>query len=58
MNKMADTVVRKNNDAEKEIEKRVMLYQSEKEQKDFREDERRKNQIKKKNDEIKKTLAL
>lgn len=33
MNKMADTVV-KRNDAEKEVEKRVMRYQNEKEEKD------------------------
>lgn len=34
MNKMADTVVRKNNEQEKELEKQVMKYQLEKEEKD------------------------
>ena len=34
MSKMADAVVKMNNDIEKEVEKRVMRYQTEKEEKD------------------------
>jgi hypothetical protein len=34
MNKMADTVVRKTNEQEKELEKKVMRYQTEKEERD------------------------
>jgi hypothetical protein len=34
MNKMADTVVRKTNDAEREEERRVLKYQLEKEEKE------------------------
>ena len=34
MSKMADAVVKRNNDIEKEVEKRVMRYQTEKEEKD------------------------
>jgi hypothetical protein len=34
MNKMADTMARKTNEAEKELEKQVMKYQTQKESKD------------------------
>ena len=40
MNKMADTVVRKNNDAEREEERRVLSYQLEKEERDKMKEER------------------
>jgi len=42
MNKMADTVVKKNNEQEREVEKQVMWYQLEKEDADAREEQRRK----------------
>jgi hypothetical protein len=34
MNKMADTALRRNNETEKELEKLVMKYQTQKEQKE------------------------
>ena len=38
MSKMADTVVKKNNEVEKELEKKVVQYQIEKEEKDARKE--------------------
>lgn len=51
MEKMADTV-KKSNNAEKELEKRVMQYQLEKEEMDMRKDERKKEEMKRKYEEI------
>ncbi len=51
MNKMADTV-KKTNEAEKELEKKVVQYQLEKEERDKREEERRKEQMRKRHEEI------
>lgn len=58
MNKMTEQVVSKTNNAEKEVERRVMQYQIEKEEKDAREEENRKKKIKLRNDTIKQTLSL
>lgn len=49
---MADTVVKRSNDAEKEIERRVMKYQYEKEEKDKQQELRKKEEMKKKYEEI------
>lgn len=52
---MADTV-NKSNQAEKELERRVMQYQIEKEEADARKEERRKEDAKKKLIDIRRTL--
>lgn len=52
---MADTV-KKSNEAERELERRVMHYQVEKEQKDALLDDRKKEEARRKLIEIKKTL--
>ena len=56
MNKMADNIVKKTNEAEKELEKLVMNYQTQKEQKDENQERRKKELARMKNDEIKATL--
>ena len=56
MNHMADTVVKRNNEMEKEIERKVMRYQLEKEDKDEREENRRKQHMRRRHEEIKTTL--
>lgn len=56
MSKMADTVVKRSNEQEKEIERRVMKYQTEKEEKDRLEEQRRKEEQRKKHNEIKERL--
>lgn len=52
---MADTV-KKSNEAERELERRVVQYQVEKEQRDALMEERRKEEAKRKLVDIKKTL--
>lgn len=52
---MADTV-KKSNEAERELERRVVQYQIEKEQRDALREERRKEEAKRKLVDIKKTL--
>lgn len=56
MSKMADTVVRKNNEQEKELEKQVMKYQLEKEERDRIKEMKQKEMKKKLNQEIVQTL--
>ena len=56
MNRMADTVVKKSNEAEKELENRVVKYQIEKEQKDAFNEDRKKFEAQRKLTEIKKQL--
>ena len=51
MNRMADTV-KKSNDAELEVERRVMQFQHEKEERDRREEARRKGDLRKRHLEI------
>ena len=56
MNKMADTVVRKNNDAEKEEERRVLKYQLEKEEREKLQEMKQKEQMRKKYEDIRSKL--
>jgi hypothetical protein len=56
MNKMADTVVKRSNDQEKELEKRVMRYQTEKEERDRLMELKKKEEMRKKHEEIKQKL--
>ncbi len=58
MNRMADTVVKRSNEAERELERRVMQYQKEKEDKDAQNEVRKKEEGVKKLREIKKTLDI
>lgn len=58
MNKMADTVVKKNNEQEKELEKQVMKYQLEKEERDKLQEMRKKEMQRKRNQEIIRSLNL
>ena len=52
MSKMADAVVKRNNDIEKEVEKRVMRYQTEKEEKDQHQEDKKKQLMKRKYEDI------
>ena len=56
MSKMADTVLKKSNAAEKELENRVLTAAMERDEKAAKEDERRKNYFMDRNRDIKKTL--
>ncbi len=56
MNNMADTVIKKNNAAEKEVEKRAMQYADERDRKAAQDEKRRKDKIKNRDNEIKQTL--
>eukprot|EP00347_Sterkiella_histriomuscorum_P005983 403354521 len=56
MNKMADTVVKRSNQAEKEVENRVMRYQLDKEERDRLADQKKKEQMRRKHQEIKEKL--
>jgi hypothetical protein len=56
MNKMADTVVKRSNDLEKEEERRVMRYQLEKEDRDRAKEELKREQMRKKHEEIRMKL--
>jgi len=56
MAKMADTVLKKSNAAEKELEQRVLQYAQEKDQRAEAEENRRKKYVLDRNNEIKKTL--
>jgi hypothetical protein len=58
MNKMADTVIKKNNEAEKELERRVMKYQSEKEERDRQMEIKKKEAMRKRYEEIKNKLDI
>ena len=49
MNKMADTVVKRNNQQEKELERKVVQYQIEKEERDRRMEELKKEEMRRKN---------
>jgi hypothetical protein len=53
MSKMADTVVKRSNDQEKELERRVMRYQYEKEERDMQQEIKKKEEMRKKHEEIK-----
>lgn len=44
---MADTVVKRSNEAEKELENRVMRYQLDKEERDRLADQRKKDEMRK-----------
>lgn len=57
MSRMADTV-QKNNDAEKMLERRVVQYQIEKEAKDQENEDKKKEEVRRKLSEIKKTLDI
>ena len=57
MNKMADTV-KKSNEAERILEKRVVQYQLEKEEKDKKSEEYKKELMKRKYDDIKQQLSI
>lgn len=56
MNRMADTVVKRSNEAEKELERRVVQYQIEKEQKDAMNEQRKKMEAEQRLRDIKKQL--
>lgn len=56
MNKMADTVVKRSNEQEKEIERRVMKYQTEKEERDKLDEQKRIEAMRKRQLEIKDRL--
>lgn len=56
MNRMADTVVKRSNEAERELERRVVQYQVEKEQKDAMNEQRKKMEAEKRLKDIKKQL--
>ena len=49
MNKMADTVVKRNNQQEKELERKVVQYQIEKEERDRRMEELKKEEMRRRN---------
>lgn len=53
---MADTVVKRSNDAEREVERRVMKYQSEKEERDRLQELKKKDDMRKKHEEIRQLL--
>ena len=55
---MADTVVKRSNQAEKELENRVMRYQYDKEEKDRLAEQKKKDDMRKKHLEIKEKLDL
>lgn len=56
MDRMADTVIKRNNNAELELERRVMQYAMDREQKIVEEENKKKESIKKRDEEIKKVL--
>jgi hypothetical protein len=56
MSKMADTVVKRSNDAEREEERRVLRYQLEKEEREKNHEERQKEIMRKKYEEIRQKL--
>ena len=56
MNNMAEGVIKKNNAAEKEVERRVMQYAKEHNEKADKEDNRRKQRMRQRDIEIKQTL--
>jgi hypothetical protein len=56
MGKMAETVVKRNNKAEKEVERRVVQYAEERDRKAAEEDNRRKQAIRKRDQEVRKVL--
>ena len=58
MNNMSDNVLRKSNDAEKELERRAVLFQLEKEQFDSMLEEKKKVELKRKNEEIRQSLFM
>lgn len=53
MSRMADTVVKRSNDAERELERRVVQYQLEKEQRDAMSEEMKKLEVQRRLGEIK-----
>lgn len=58
MNRMADTVVKKQDEADKELECRIKHYEDEKEKVERLEDERRKRRLLEVNEELKRDLRL
>ena len=56
MGRMADTVIKKNNDAERELERRVLQYANEKDQRAKAEEDAKKEARRKRDQDIKKTL--
>ena len=58
MNKMADTVIKRSNEAEKEEERRVLKYQNEKDERDGLKELIKKEETKRKYQEIKQKLDM
>mmetsp|Transcript_4448 Transcript_4448/g.6579 ORF Transcript_4448/g.6579 Transcript_4448/m.6579 type:complete len:133 (+) Transcript_4448:1755-2153(+) len=58
MNKMADTVLRRNNEMEKELELRALQYANEKDRKEELKEKLKKEAIMKRDNDIKKTLDM
>jgi hypothetical protein len=56
VNKMADTVVKRNNEIEKDLESKVIKYQLEKETIESKKEQLKKEKLKKKHEEISNTL--
>lgn len=56
MNKMAETVLKKSNAAEKELERRVIQYAEEREKKAAADEKSRKQKVKQRDIEVKQTL--
>jgi len=56
MNKMAETVLKKSNAAEKELERRVLQYAEEREKKAAADEKSRKQKVKQRDIEVKQTL--
>jgi len=56
MNKMAETVLKKSNAAEKELERRVLQYAEERDKKAAQDEQQRKQRMKQRDIEVKQTL--
>ena len=56
MGRMADTVLKKSNAAEKEMELRVVHYAKEKDKKEEKKEKDKKNAMRKRDIEVKRTL--
>lgn len=58
MSKMADTVLKKSNEAEKELERRVIMYANERDKKAELEEKAKKEAKRKRDADVKKTLDI
>ena len=58
MSKMADTVLKKTNEAEKELERRVIMYANERDKKAELEERAKKEAKRKRDADVKKTLDI